>query len=224
MTKKISKYFVYFIAIICSSLFYAHQFIPEFDREYKQAEQLYNEAKKKNTLALTKIKEYSKGTILYQEYKEANIEKKVAFKDWSEIAESKRIFGFISLRHFIERFGLTLCFFIYSLYNLIKSFLRESKNLGAKALHTVILSLCFFSFYWIFQQFQDVSRFTYYFMTVFSAILVTLAVYLITKYNKDRITKLRQQLLKVSLHSLRNVRPEKEQETFTMLKEIAHDK
>ncbi|CAL2105669.1 conserved membrane hypothetical protein [Tenacibaculum sp. 190524A02b] len=215
---------MFFIAIICAILFYSHQFIPEFDKEYKQAEQLYNEAKKKNTLALTKIKEYSKGTILYQEYKEVNAAKKEAFKNWNKVIEKNKVFGFKSIRYFIERFGLMLCIFMYALYNLIKSYLREPKNIGAKFIHTFIISITFFYFYWIFQQFQDVSRFTYYFMTVFSAILVTLAVYLITKYNKDRITKLRQQLLKVSLHSLRNVRPEKEQETFTMLKEIAHDK
>ncbi|CAL2086769.1 hypothetical protein [Tenacibaculum sp. 190524A02b] len=212
------------VAIACATLFYSHQFIPERSERYNIAQNEYKSLKKEKDKILIDLIETTKGTDIYRKFKESRKNTYLAWDNYQKVKKEEKVLGFQSIRYFIERFGLMLCIFMYALYNLIKSYLREPKNIGAKFIHTFIISITFFYFYWIFQQFQDVSRFTYYFMTVFSAILVTLAVYLITKYNKDRITKLRQQLLKVSLHSLRNVRPEKEQETFTMLKEIAHDK
>ncbi|CAL2106669.1 conserved membrane hypothetical protein [Tenacibaculum sp. 190524A02b] len=225
-TTRIRKYLAYCIIIVCVSLFYSHQFFPDIkdDADYFLAKKNFIEAKKRNTDALTKIKNAVKGTELHNSYLKINKEKNEAYSKWEEVASSKKVFGFKSMRYFIERFGLTLCFFIYALYNLIKSFLRERKNIGAKILHTLILSLCFFSFYWIFQKFQDFNRLTYYLMTLVSASTVTLAVYLITKYNKDRITKLREQMFKISIHAYRNAKPEKKSETFKMLKKIAHEK
>ncbi|CAL2085196.1 conserved membrane hypothetical protein [Tenacibaculum sp. 190524A02b] len=207
-------------------MFYAHQFLPDIknDEDYFLAKKNFLNAKKENTIVLTEIKNTVKGTELHDRYLKVNEKKNQAYAKWTEIAEAKKVFGFKSMRYFVERFGLTLCIFIYALYNLVKSFLRERNNIGAKILHSIILSLCFFSFWWIFQKFQDLNRFMYYFMTVFSAALVTLAVYFITKYNKDRVAKIREQMFFIARLGLRSSKPEKKEVLLNEIRKIAVDK
>lgn len=61
-------------------------------------------------------------------------------------------------------------------------------------------------------------------MTIFSALLVAFGIDLLTRYRKDRISKLRGQLFKVSTIALKNSSEEKAEETLSALKEIAKDK
>lgn len=225
ITKKTKEVLTIFIVVLCATLFYSHQFVPELkdDLEYSAAKKKFEDLKKENTNALTEVKNSVKGTPVYDKYLAINKKKNKAYKECLKIYDSKKVYGFISLRHFLERFGFVLCIFIYALYNLIKSYLRERGNIGSKIFHTYILSICFFSFFWIFQRFQDFNDVVYYFMTITSACLVTYAVLLTTKYYKERINKTRQQMYEISKIALRNAKPEKQDEVYNRIKEIAND-
>ncbi|WP_348707010.1 hypothetical protein [Tenacibaculum sp. 190524A02b] len=168
--------------------------------------------------------ESTKGTEIYNRFQLSKNKTDSAWERLKKAKEDEKVFGFTSLRYFIERFGLMLCIFVYALYNLVKSSLRERKNIGAMVMHSFIISISFFYFYWIFQSFQDVSIITYIFMTVFSAALVSIAVYFITKYNKDRITKLREQMFFIARLGLRSSKPEKKEVLLNEFRKIAHDK
>ncbi|CAL2077359.1 conserved membrane protein of unknown function [Tenacibaculum sp. 190524A02b] len=218
------KLFPYIVALVCATLFYSHQFIPKRSERYTIAQKEHRLNKKERTKILIELIESTKGTDIYNKFQLSKNKTDKAWEVFLEAKKDEKVFGFASLRYFTERFGLILCFFLYSLYNIVNSFLRDKKNKGAIIIHTLIISLCFFSFYWIFQSFQDLNRVTYYLMTVFAASMVSLAVYLLTKYNKDKITKLREQMFTISIHAYRNAKPEKKKETFQMLKKIAHDK
>lgn len=215
-----------FIVVLCTVLFYSHKFFPDLkdDPEYALAQKKFLDLKKQNKIALSEIKNSVKGTSVYKKYMKINAEKNHAYKEYMEIYNSKKVFGFTSLRYFIERFGFILCIFIYTLYNLIKSFVRERHNIGSKIFHTYILSICFFSFFWIFQKFQDFNRIIYYFMTVMSASVVTYAILLTTKYYKEQINKTREQMFFVARLGLRNSKPEKKEAMLNVFREIADDK
>ncbi|WP_299135207.1 hypothetical protein [uncultured Tenacibaculum sp.] len=224
LTRKVSKTLTYLVIILCGTLFYAHQLTPNFSDEYVSALSEHKAAKKKRTKALNKVKDFAKGSIAYKEYNIEREQTDLAWKKFKEAQSNERIFGFKSFNLFLERFGLMLCIFIYALYNLVKSFLREKSNIGAKVIHSFIISVTFYYFFWIFQKFQDFSKATYILMTVFSAILITVGVWFITKYNKDRISKLREQMFIIARLGIRNAKVEKKESLLKDLRKITYEK
>ncbi len=215
---------VYIALIISSIAFLTHQNIEEFSKEFIESKKAHKEAKNKRRKVVLAIIEASKGTELYNEFEKQDKITNDLWDKYKEVKKDEEVFVFISLRYFIERFGLMVAFSIYALYNLIKSHFRERKNIGSKVYHTYMLSIPFFYFFWMFQKFQDLSVAAYNLMTFISAILVTAAIWLITRYKKDSIQKLREQNFTISKLALRNAKPEKQEETFEVLKKIANDK
>lgn len=221
---KIRKILTYLLLVFCATSFYSHKFIAAYDDDLLNSKKEYEEAKAENTIALSKVKTLAIGTKEYENYKKVSLKKKKAHSVFVKKLNNNKFLVFKSFQHFIERFGLIFCVFIYALYNLIKSYLRERKNFGAKAIHLFIISVCFNYFFWIFQKFQDFSKITYILMTLVSAFLVVIGVSLITKYNVDRNTKLRSQLYRVAKLGLVNVKPEEKENLIKDFKEIAQDK
>ncbi|CAL2075742.1 conserved membrane protein of unknown function [Tenacibaculum sp. 190524A02b] len=213
----------YSVTIICAILFYVHKFIPNFSNDYLKTLEQYEIARSKRTIALNKIKKLSKGTLAYKNYILEKTKTRIALNNFKKAKKEETVFGFSSLNLFLERFGLMLCIFVYTLYNLYTSFRNEPKNTGAKIVHSFIISVCFFYFYWIFQQFQDVSKITYYFMTFASAFIVTLAVYLITQYRKDTIAQLKRKLFLVSKSALLHTPIDKKEKLYQEFKDIAKE-
>lgn len=222
--RKVRKIVVYILLIFCATSFYLHKLIPEFSNEFVSSRQTYKEAKKKNSIALSKVKKLATGTNEYEQYINLNKKMKLKYQDFLKAKKEESIFGFQSLYHFLERFGLMLCIFIYALYNLVKSFLREKSNIGAKVIHSFIISVTFYYFFWIFQKFQDFSKATYILMTVFSAILITVGVWFTTKYNKDRISKLREQMFIIARLGIKNAKVEKKESLLKDLRKITYEK
>ncbi|CAL2090498.1 hypothetical protein [Tenacibaculum sp. 190524A02b] len=220
---KIKLFFPYFLTISLALLFYFFEFIPDFSEAYYEAHREFIKAKKINTLALKEVKIEAQETSAYKNYIQAYNNKKKALSYFNKQKKEELFLGFESFHFFIERFGFFLAIFFYSLYNLYTSFRNEPRNTGAKIVHSFIISVCFFYFYWIFQQFQDVSKITYYFMTFASAFIVTLAVYLITQYRKDTITQLKRKLFLVSKSALLHTPIDKKEKLYQEFKDIAKE-
>ncbi|WP_272152152.1 hypothetical protein [Tenacibaculum aiptasiae] len=168
--------------------------------------------------------ESQKGTDLYNKFKEQNDKTNVLWDEFKSVRNKDKVFVFKSMRFFIERFGLILCFFIYGFYNLNKTLRREKNNIGAVLFHTYIISVCIFYFLWIFQKFQDLNLASYILITITSASLITIGLYYMVKYKKDSITKLREQMFKISLIAIKNAKNEKIDVVAHNLKKIAEDK
>ncbi|MFL0105823.1 hypothetical protein R5N98_02615 [Tenacibaculum maritimum] len=224
ITKKSNKLITYIVAILCGTLFYTHQFFPNFSESYYSALNKHKIAKKRRTIALQKVKNYAKGSSEFTEYYKEKKKTDIAWAKFKKIKADEQVFGFKSANLFLERFGLMLCFFVYAFYNLVKSFKRERNNIGSKVLHTFIISVTMFYFFWIFQQFQDFSKATYILMTILSSIVVTIGVWLITAYKKSRVTKLREQMFFIARLALRNSKPEKKEDMLNVFRKIADDK
>lgn len=120
-------------------------------------------------------------------------------------------------------FGPMLCFFIYALFNLIRSLYFERENIGSKIIHSIIIFGTIFYLFWIFQQFQDFSKITYYLVTFISAALVSIAVWLITKYEEHYINVLKSKYLNLVKFTFINTKEEKRKEMLSMLSEAEEE-
>ena len=65
ITRKIRPYIVGFICLLC---FYSYEFIDDFSNHYYTTLDHHKKAKDNRTLALSKVKEFAKGSIVYGEY------------------------------------------------------------------------------------------------------------------------------------------------------------
>ena len=80
-----------------------------------------------------------------------------------------------------------------------------------------------FYFFWIFQQFQDFSKATYYLMTFLSTVIIVFSVGLITKYQNHYINKLKADNLELSIHAIRYTVPGKKEEILKRLEKITEE-
>lgn len=188
--KKNNQIYPYFLAVVCSTAFFSFEYVPEKSLKLKESTKKYLKAKKKRTEALNKLKEYTKGTALYEAYL---IEKKNTDKLYSNLKEVKqndRFFNFKNIQQFLGEIGWVLGLFMYSLFNLFKSYTATNKERGYIFLHSVLLSIACFYLFWIFQPYQDIPRVWYYIMSVASGIVISYAVYLMAAYKFSDVGKL----------------------------------
>ena len=199
------------------------QFFPSQTKDYLLAKKEHNEAKKQRTIALNKVKEFTKGSVEYTTYLKTKKEADLAWNKLNVVKDNDRYFGFTNKQQFFGEFGPWFCFFVYALFNLSRSFYFERKNIGMKVLHGLIISGTIFYFFWMFQQFQDFSKFMYYFMTLISAAVVVHAVLLFTKYREHRINRLKRKQLELSKFTFLNTKPEKKKEMLDLLSDSNED-
>ncbi len=223
LTKNISKIPPYLVAVLCATSFYLFEFFPDSSSEYAIDKKEHIEAKKKRAIALKKVKKFAEGSEVYSEYLR---EKLNANKTWEALKNAKRrdrVFGFTNFKQFIGEFGPMLGLFIYALVNLFRSFYFEHRNIGMKFFHGLIISVTMFYFLWIFQQFQDFSKITYYAMTLLSAAVVVLAIYLITKYQDHYINRLKEKVSRLAAFSFLHIKQEKKSEMLNLFRELSKD-
>ena len=127
------------------------------------------------------------------------------------------------MKFFLYELGPNLCWFSSLIFITFRSFYFERDNIGVKVLYTVMISLSIFKFFWIFQQFQDFSKITYYAMTLVSAAVVVLAVYLITKYQDHYINRLKEEVSRLAAFSFLHTKQEKKSEMLNLFRELSKD-
>lgn len=213
----------YIIAIICITSLYSFEFLPDFSEQYNTAVTEYNLAEKANKSALNLVKENAKGTLAGDAYKKTYAVSLEKWKHLKVVQKNEKVFGFKSLQLFVAEFGPMFCFFLYALFNLFKSFSLERKNVGTIILHGLIISGTIFYFFWIFQQFQDFSKPTYYFMTFVSAAIIVFAVSLISKYQNLGTNKLKETISRLAAFSFLHTKQEKKPEMLELFKELSKD-
>lgn len=202
------------------AFFFSFEFLPNFSEGFLVSKNNYQKEIDKRTKALNKVKEYAKGTKVYDEYIVAKKSVSNAKKEYYEYKKEEAVFGFRSFQLFMAEFGKFFCFFVYAMFNLFRSFYFERKNVGMKVLHGLILAGTIFYFFWIFQVSQDFSKPVYYFATLISAAVVVHAVLLITKYQDHYINRLKKKYLKIAKFTFLNTKPEKKEEMLEVLEDL----
>ena len=218
---KLKVSILYISIAFCVVLFYSHKFIAPFSDNYINKRDEYRKVKKEKNIALDKIKEEAKGTVFHEKYSKLKDKTEELWAKYEEAKKEEKVFGFKSLHFFIERLGLTLCIFLYSMYNLFRSFYYERRNMASKVFHGFMISVAMFYFFWIFSVFQDFSKVTYLIMTLFSASLVVTGVYFFTRYKESYINRLKGNVREISKFTIKNTKPEKQAEMFEVLEKIA---
>ncbi len=218
-----SEYKIILFSLLLGTVFYSYQFIPEFSDRYHEANDNFQVAKKENTIALSEIKKIAKGTTEYVAYQKARQKKKESLDRFHEVKAEESVFGFKSSHFMLERFGIFFGFLMYAMYNLVRSFYFERKNKGSQFLHTFIISVCMFYFFWIFQTIQDFPKALYYLMTFLSAFIVYIIIKFITKYQDHYINKLKKNIKDLSVFMFLNTEKEKHPEMLETLEKVSKD-
>ncbi|SEC65872.1 hypothetical protein SAMN04489761_3422 [Tenacibaculum sp. MAR_2009_124] len=220
VTTRNKNWILYLFFILIGSFFYLHIYIPLDNHSFVKAKKLHIQEKEKRTKALNAIKEYSKGTIYYDEYLKYKVSTQNAWNELLTEKENQKLFIFDSLHQFLERFGLTLVIFVGALFNLIRSFYREPYVIFPKVVNAYILSISVFYFFWIFQKFQDVSKVSYILITLFSAFLISVAVYLATKRRKLYVDRIKADMIELAKKAIKDSQIEKRPEMIDFIEKL----
>ena len=195
------------------------EYVPKHNEDVKNAKLEYQTYIDSVSSAYKLVLKQAEGTLAFNNYKKILEKKQVSKAAYFKAKKENRVYGFNDIWQFLYEFGPTCCFFLTFLFLLFRSFYFESKNIGIKFLIICMLSLLSFKFYWIFQPFQDLSKISYYMMTIFTVSLIVLAVRLITKYEEHYINVLKSKYLNLVKFTFNNTKEEKRKEMLSMLSE-----
>ncbi|WP_299160875.1 hypothetical protein [uncultured Tenacibaculum sp.] len=223
------SHIVFFICfpIILVVFTYSYKSIDTVSSSYKEASLAFNKAKKENTIALKQVKNYAKGTSVYNNYKEAYAKKKAAFNVLNTEIKNQQVFGFDSSHYFWERLGRNIVDILLSLFVvfLVLNFISIKKNKiffwGSLLVSLTYLSTKFFILYWIFKQFQDYSLAAYIFITFVTSFCIVVVMFLLMRYIKSEEISLKSSLLDLAKFTFKNTKPEKREEMLNLIQEIA---
>lgn len=223
MTQKLKHSIPYFVSIILVFFYFSYEYIDENSNDFLKARSEYKTNIDSVTVALNEIKKQSLGTVAYSKYQKAVFRKNQSKLSFKKAKDQQTVFQFKSMKFFLYELGPNLCWFSFLIFITFRSFYFERDNIGVKVLYTVMISLSIFKFFWIFQQFQDFSKITYYAMTLVSAAVVVLAVYLITKYQDHYINRLKEKVSRLAAFSFLHTKQEKKSEMLNLFRELSKD-
>jgi hypothetical protein len=218
-TTKVRKVAYFLLAFFCATSLFSFEFFPDETENHKKATKEWRENKEVRAKLLSEIKKLSIGTPEYKAYKLAVEKTEISYEKLKKVRKKDRVFGFTNMQQFFGEFGPMFCFFIYALFNLVRSFHFDRENIGSKIIHILIIFGTIFYLFWVFQQFQDFSKITYYLATFVSAVIVYIAVWLITKYEEHYINVLKSKYLNLVKFTFNNTKEEKRKEMLSMLSE-----
>ncbi|WP_299673312.1 hypothetical protein [uncultured Tenacibaculum sp.] len=207
---KIKRVLIVLISsIFIGGLYYSYILIPKFSEAYNEAQKEFNEAKKQNTIALSKVKKLAIGTPEYSEYQNALKVKKEKYNKYVKVINDQKFFEFDSFHFFWEKFGSNTSILIFAIWVLVNTF-KDRKRLpewrfnSRVFLITTFMSTNMFTYFWIFQEFQDFSRATYFGLTLFLSYSLGFVVYFSLKANESLVKSLKKKLFNVSYHAMIN--------------------
>ena len=208
-TKTKRAFILIFCSLVIGGLYYSYIFIPKFSQEYLKAESEFLEAKKQNTIALSKVKKIAEGTPEYADYQLKLKDKKEKFNKYLSEKKEQKVFQFDSFHFFWEEFGGNTSKLLFAIWILILTF-KDRKRLpvwrfnSRVFLITTFMSTNMFTYFWIFQQFRDFSRATYFGLTLFLSYSLGFIVYFSLKANESLVKSLKKKLFNVSYHAIIN--------------------
>lgn len=171
----------YIIAVICITAFFAHETIISKSETIDEATLIWETAKKKRTIALSKVKEITKGTAEYENYLLEKKNTDIVYNDLLLKYEEAKFLSFDNFQQFVGEFGWALGLFIYSLSNFVLSYKEKNDTFFGKAiLHITLIYVSLFYLRWTFKG-EDYRTFTYIFNNFLCVIGLILSTYCIMK-------------------------------------------
>lgn len=222
------KFRIYLLGILIGFINYTFELFNEYSESYYIAQKEAVLKKKDNANYLNEIKKYTKESnpSLYNKYSLANKELKKAKKTYKDQVKKEKFFGFKSVHFFIDRFGdssKSLLFGIWVFILFVVNYKTTSKwiFIARITVITIFISTIIFDYLWIFNTFQDLSKISYYIITVFISLGLIGALFLIFRDKKSYEDKLRIKMISLAKKSIELSSPEKREEMTNFIKELA---
>ncbi|WP_075344143.1 hypothetical protein [Tenacibaculum agarivorans] len=223
-TKIKSFFIIIFSSLLVGGLYYSYIFIPRFSDDYIKADKEFLIAKEENTIALSKVKALAKGTKEYNSYLEARKNKKEKLDLFNNAKKRQRFFGFDSFHFFWERFTQNTTILIFAIW-VLSITVRDRKKIPKWKFKirffiiTTFISTNMFTYFWIFQKFQDFNKVTYYCLTLLFSYTLGLIVFIFVKNNQTLVNALKRKLFRVSVYSLNYCEEDKKEKLAKIIEE-----
>ena len=207
------------LILLCAVGLYLFEGFDYFSKEYTDVtNDHYNKKKVRNALR-DQVLESAKGTPLYAEYDSVARVTDIAWEEVKSVSKKEKTFLFQNFGRFLGELGKWVAWTVYVFINLFHTLYYERNKDWRVLLHITMLMGCFYYIYWIFQQFQDYSKFEYYLMTFISALFAVIISWLITRYKDPIINNLKRKNMRLALFAFKNVKPEKRAEMLDIIKQ-----
>lgn len=209
----ISNVVYFIIAVVLATAFFASNTLTNDWYKIKEANKDYLVKVDKQNDAFLLLEKSIKDNPNYFQYKEAETNKKEAYKVVKQEYAKHQYFGFNSKQQFWDKFGPWLGVFIYSLFNLVMSFIRKNKTIvGQIALHTTILFISLFFLRWCFKR-QDFMQFEYILVNMITAVSLIFATYLLVLVKEKGFVHLKNTVYNYSMYIYKykhDIKPEEQ--------------
>lgn len=180
---------LYFIlAVVLATAFFAHETIIIDNWKNHEKGQLFTKQKKEALKSLGEFKQVYSHTPEYKAYKLKADARDKTQAELKPIIESYKFGSYKTFQQWVGEFGWAFGLFIYSLFNLVLSFIRKTKtHFGEITLHFTIITIAIFFIHYTFQVY-DFSSLRYFVMNILMACGCVVSSYLFVRY-KSRYYK-----------------------------------
>lgn len=184
--------------MVLATAFFAHETVAIDNWTSSEINQVYQKQKKEALVALKELKEASKTTKEYIKYKEKADVRDKTFALLNAEIESYKFGSYKTFQQWLGEFDWGLGLFIYSLFNLILSFIRKTKtHFGEITLHFTIITIAIFFIHYTFQR-HDFSDLIYLLMNIGMGVGCVVSAYLFVRYKEEAYNKLQMALNAIS--------------------------
>ncbi|WP_438711863.1 hypothetical protein ACSTS3_04725 [Aquimarina muelleri] len=224
---KIKKNIIYYVmAVVCSTAFFIHEFIPKNSEGYLMAVDNHAKAKKIRTIALENLKNSTKDSKLYDVYIQSSIKTDL---EWNKylIAEKEEVFlGFDNFQQFLGEFGWALGLFIYSIFNIYITFIKNrNTKYGEIILHSTLNFISLYFVSWALQQSTpDYTKNSYVIYSILMTISIVWGTSKLVRYKENYIRSLFLNIRDLIGFMFNNTKKESEDKMWDILKKVEHDR
>ncbi|CAL2105764.1 conserved membrane hypothetical protein [Tenacibaculum sp. 190524A02b] len=219
---KISIYSRYiFVAVAIVTAFFIHEIPPNKSKAYLEAKENYLNSREERTIALERLKNISKNTSEYKEYKK---QAKKADEKWAilkKVKQNDSFLGFKNFQHFLGEFGWAFGLFIYSFSCFIISCKERNGFKDIKLLHIPVIFISIFYIIYTIQPFPDYPKIAYIFTAVILTIFLSISVYIVASKNLNSIFSLKENIRDLVGFVLNNTKETKESDKWNLLEKIS---
>jgi hypothetical protein len=207
------------IVLFANAMYFSSDYLPDRTDTYLELRKKYKAYETSEQNSLKDVLKASEGTLLYKKYVAQKEIKEKSEAVFYKYTDSIKFFSFNDFWQFLYEFGKSFPFLILLLILQFWFLTRQKRNIGMIFLTTSFLCLSIFKMYWIFQPFLDVSKASYYLISLITSVTLILSVSFLSKSKitlvqklKSKNDKLEEIREKLMIHTILHSNPEKKKE------------
>ncbi len=218
--------FYYILAVVCSTAFFIHEFIPDNSDKYLEIVQIHQNSKDIRKSTRNEVLESQKGTELYDKYYTAKIETDRLWNEVLDYQSKEKFLGFKSVQQFLGEFGWAFGLFIYSIFNIYITFIKNrNTKYGEIILHSTLNFISLYFVSWALQQSTpDYTKSSYVIYSILMTISIVWGTSKLVRYKENYIKSLFLNIRDLIGFMFNNTKKESEDKMWDILKKVEHDR